>query len=272
MDIESGKVKRVLFFDSGVGGLSVYRDVKAENAQMEGVYLFDHECFPYGTKSEAFLEQRVTSLLTIAVEKFKVCAVVVACNTASTRVLPAVRKALSVPVVGVVPAIKPAARMSKKKIIGLMATPGTVQRQYTRQLISDYASDCRIIGIPSPILATIAENRLTTGEVDEKGIESLVKPIMQLSAEEKPDVIVLGCTHYPFIADVLRKLLPDVEFIDSGRAIGRRVRQVLFELGDNAYISPQGSRAYYTGVLTNFAEKETMVRKFGFESLDFFKI
>ena len=139
-------------------------------------------------------------------------------------------------------------------------------------MISDYASDCRIIGIPSPILATIAENRLTTGEVDEKGIESLVKPIMQLSAEEKPDVIVLGCTHYPFIADVLRKLLPDVEFIDSGRAIGRRVRQVLFELGDNAYISPQGSRAYYTGVLTNFAEKETMVRKFGFESLDFFKI
>lgn len=272
MDIANSKVKRVLFFDSGVGGLSVYRDVKAENSCIEGVYLFDHECFPYGTKSESFLEQRVTSLLKSAVAQFKVCAVVIACNTASTLVLPAVRRNLEIPVIGVVPAIKPAARMSKKKIIGLMATPGTVQREYTRKLISDYASDCRIIGIPSPVLATIAENRLTTGVVDEKGIESLLKPIMELGENEKPDVIVLGCTHYPFVVDVLKKLLPNVEFIDSGRAIGRRVRQVLFELGDKAYSNSQGSQAYYTGMLAHFEEKETMVKKFGFESLNFFKI
>ncbi len=270
MESAVSKVKRVLFFDSGVGGLSVYRDVKEANPLMECCYLFDNECFPYGTKSEAFLEQRVTYLLKKAVERFEVCAVVIACNTASTLVLPAVRRELSVPVVGVVPAIKPAARISKKKVIGLMATPGTVERQYTQMLIRNFAADCKIIGMPSPILATIAENRLSTGEVDIKGIEKIVKPIMDARGDERPDVIVLGCTHYPFVADILKKLLPDIEFIDSGRAIGRRVRQVLSECKEETKVESCGNHAYYTGVLAHFEDRLNMVKSFGFSTLESF--
>ena len=267
------KVKRVLFFDSGVGGLSVYRDVKEANPTMEGYYLFDNECFPYGTKTESFLEQRVTALLKKATWQFEICAVVIACNTASTLVLPEVRAALDVPVVGVVPAIKPAARLSKKKIIGLMATPGTVHRQYTRNLIRNFAADCKIVGIPSPILASIAENRLVTGEIDEKSIEKVVKPILDMSESEKPDVIVLGCTHYPFVVDVLKKFLPEVTFIDSGKAIGRRVRQVLSELKEEKYLTvPTGAKAFFTGVLAHPEDRKRMVQEFGFESLQNFEL
>ena len=258
------KVKRVLFFDSGVGGLSVYRDVKEANPTMEGYYLFDNECFPYGTKTESFLEQRVTALLKKATRQFGICAVVIACNTASTLVLPEVRAALDIPVVGVVPAIKPAARLSKKKIIGLMATPGTVHRQYTRNLIRNFAADCKIIGIPSPILASIAENRLLTGQIGEKSIEKVGKPILDM---------VLGCTHYPFVVDVLKKFLPKVTFIDSGKAIGRRVRQVLSELKEEKYLTaPTGAKAFFTGVLAHPEDRKRMVQEFGFESLQSFEL
>lgn len=266
------KVRRVLFFDSGVGGLSVFRDVKMVNPQIEGYYLFDNECFPYGTKSESFLKQRVCSLLTRACENFKPCAVVVACNTASTLVLPDVRATLSIPVVGVVPAIKPAARLSEKKVIGLLATPGTVQRQYTKNLIRSFASDCKIVFIPSPILASIAETRLSTGEVDIKGIEAAVHPLMALEGDERPDVVVLGCTHYPFVVDVLKELMPDIEFIDSGRAIGRRVKQILsLYVKPNAVVEATGQQAFFTGTLHNFKERQRMVARFGFEKLKLFE-
>lgn len=265
------KAKRVLFFDSGVGGLSVYKAVKALNPDIEAYYLFDNECFPYGNKGDHFLIKRIESLLEKASRIFELSAIVVACNTASTVALPELRLNIKLPIVGVVPAVKPAAKISRNKIIGLLATPGCLSRDYTNNLIRNFASDCKVIKVGDAHLAEIAEERLSTGTVDREGIKKIVEPFTGLPEEEQPDTIVLGCTHYPFVKDVLEELLPDVRFVDSGEAIGRRVKTVVKE---SKYIetSKIKNRAFYTGELKNFSEREKMVKEFGFVSLEKFEL
>lgn len=143
-----------------------------------------------------------------ALSKFELSAVVIACNTASTIVLNVLREFMKIPVVGVVPAIKPAAQISKNKIIGLLATPGTISREYTKNLIRDFASDCEVIKIGDANLAVIAENRLSTGHVHSESIAKIIRPFTQIPPDERPDTVVLGCTHYPFVKDVLQTLMP----------------------------------------------------------------
>lgn len=267
------KLKRILFFDSGVGGLSICQAVKKINPDVEPVYLFDNECFPYGEKSESFLIERVSDILDVAVKKFELSGIIVACNTASTVALPSLRNHISLPIIGVVPAIKPAALLSKKKIIALLATPGTINREYTDNLIKNYASDCRVIKIGSARLARIAEDRLTCGNVDETEVAGILSPIINLNKNERPDVIVLGCTHYPFVADVIKRILPDCLLVDSGVAIGKRVDSLF----SGAKMLPVEvdkieHRAFYLGKLKNYADRFEMFKHFGFTSLDEFSL
>src|SRR5690606_31067332 len=139
----------ILIMDSGVGGLSVYQHIRERLTGWPTIYLADSAGFPYGPKSEAEILNRVVSLVQSAYERYRPALVVVACNTASTLVLPALRERLPVPIVGVVPAIKTAAAVSKTRTIGLLATPGTIAREYTAQLIGSFAPDCRIIRVGS---------------------------------------------------------------------------------------------------------------------------
>lgn len=264
------KVKRVLFFDSGVGGLSVLKEVCSLNPEIEAYYLFDNECFPYGDKSDKFLIERIEKLIQRACTQFELSAIVVACNTASTVALPELREHISgIPIVGVVPAIKPAAKLSKNKIIGLLATPGTLSREYTKNLIKQFASDCNVIKVGNSNLAVIAETRLTTGLVDTDAIKEMVQPFLDKDKCKRPDVVVLGCTHYPFVKDILENILPNVRLVDSGEAIGRRVRDVIKE-SKSIYIHEKNNRAFYTGVLKNYEDREKMVNSFGFEKLEQF--
>lgn len=263
------KVKRVLFFDSGVGGLSIYRAVKELNPKIEAYYLFDNECFPYGDKSDDFIISRVETLIEKACSRFELSAVVVACNTASTIALPELRGNISIPIVGVVPAIKPAAKISKNKIIGLLATPGTVSREYTKNLINTFASDCEVISVGDARLAKIAEQRLSTGYVHEPSIKEIISPFLQRSKDRQPDTVVLGCTHYPFVKDVLQKFMPNCRFVDSGEAIGRRVKTVISE-SENIEVDTITDRSFYTGELGNYKERLQMIERFGFSSLDRF--
>ncbi len=267
------KVKRILFFDSGVGGLSICEAVKKLNPDIEPLYLFDNECFPYGEKSEEFLIKRVDNILQQAVKSFNLSGVVVACNTASTVALPSLRDHISIPIIGVVPAIKPAAVLSKKKIIALLATPGTVKRKYTDELINKYANGCKVIKLGNAELARIAEKRLTSGSVDELKVASVLKPLLDLDKNNCPDVIVLGCTHYPFLSDVIKKLLPSCSLIDAGDAIGKRV-EVLFEMEKMRPVCVKKieSRAYYIGRLLNYEDRLLMFKNFGFNSLEEFKL
>ncbi|MCR5536388.1 MAG: glutamate racemase, partial [Succinivibrio sp.] len=259
------KIKRVLFFDSGVGGLSVYKEVQQFNPEIETYFLFDNAFFPYGEKSDEVLISRIDEVVTKALSRFEFSALVVACNTASTIALPMLRKKHTLPIVGVVPAVKPAAMLSQKGIIGLLATPATVKRQYTKRLIDDFARDCEVIAVGDCNLATVAERKMITGKVELAEVEKCLRPFLDLPEARQPDVIVLGCTHYPHLREEIKTLLPKVRLIDSGEAIGRRVKWLLDAPDVSTFeVEQKVNRAFYTGVLKHEAERQALFKSFGF--------
>lgn len=219
-------MKRVLIFDSGVGGLSVYQEIYAQLPNVQYIYAFDDAAFPYGELPEDELIARTRHIVSLLVERHAIDLVVVACNTASTIVLPTLRDVLSIPVVGVVPAIKPAATLSQRKVIGLLATPATVQREYTELLISQFASHCQVLRIGSTRLVEMAEQKLRGQAISLTELEAILKPWRNVV-----DCIVLGCTHFPLIRDeITQALAGEVTIVDSGRAIANRVKDLLGEV------------------------------------------
>ena len=227
-------MKRVLIFDSGVGGLSVYQEIYAQLPHLQYIYAFDDAAFPYGELPEAELIERASHIITLLVARHLVDLVVVACNTASTIVLPTLREQLSIPVVGVVPAIKPAALSSQRKVIGLLATPATVQRAYIDTLIGQFASDCEVMRIGSTRLVEMAEEKLRGQVISIDEVREILRPWQQ-----RVDSIVLGCTHFPLIKDEIREAFQDpVQIIDSGRAIAARVSVLLGETAEGTLSLP----------------------------------
>lgn len=218
----------ILVLDSGVGGLSICQALLEKNANIRLRYIADDAEFPYGVKDDEFLVDRLQKLIHASSRQYHFDMIIVACNTASTLVLPALRKQVDVPVVGVVPAIKPAAMLSTSKTIGLLATPGTIKRGYTQQLIDDFASDCRILKIGTRVLVEQAENLLMHGCVDEV---RLAQELSAWESEGELDAVVLGCTHFPLLKVYLAKLFPNVQWVDSATAIARRVESLLAEGG-----------------------------------------
>lgn len=216
----------ILIFDSGVGGLTIHAAIAARLPQENYLYACDNAAFPYGPKAEDELVQRVHDVLDALIARYAPQLVVVACNTASTVALPRLRQHYKLPIVGVVPAIKPAAQLSKNKIIGLLATPGTVRRAYTDQLIADFAADCTVLRVGSSELVQIAERKLRGEAVDIVELNALMAPFFE--RENPVDTIVLGCTHFPLLRDELERAAPTpVQWVDSGAAIAERVASLL---------------------------------------------
>ncbi len=212
----------VLVFDSGVGGLSIANAIMTKLPYVSIKYVSDNEAFPYGTQAEHELLARTLNVLKTAQPIIQAKVIVIACNTASTIVLPALRAEFSIPIVGVVPAIKPAAALSTTKTIGLLATPGTVSRPYTDQLITDFASHCEVIKFGSGRLVTMAEEKLRGIAVNPNELHELLAPL-HLS---KIDTAVLACTHFPLLTSELSESLPHIKhWVDSGDAIARRVSE-----------------------------------------------
>jgi glutamate racemase len=213
-----------LVFDSGVGGLSVAASIRRRCPQLPLVYLADNAGFPYGNKSEAEVIKRTCNLVTSALSQFDCQIVVLACNTASTVALPALRQCVSQAVVGVVPAIKPAAAISVNRRIGILATPATVARLYLDQLIADYAADCEVCRIGHPNLVHWAEGLAQDEPVPQSRLAEILAPFELAGV----DTVVLGCTHYPLLLPALKQAASGVRFwVDSGDAIARRVEQLL---------------------------------------------
>lgn len=230
--------KKVLVFDSGVGGLSVFQEIHRLLPHLDYLYLFDNQAYPYGELDQAVLISRVNQLVSSLVEEHQVDIVVIACNTASTIVLPSLRENLSIPVVGVVPAIKPASLLASKGV-GLIATPATVTRQYTHELIRDFAQGKPVELLGSTRLVDMAEEKLRGNSVS---LDELTKILFPL--RDKVDVAVLGCTHFPLIKEEIHQALGgDVTLIDSGAAIARRVKALL--LSDEIEDTEEGSKSIY---------------------------
>jgi len=226
---------RVLVFDSGIGGLSIAGCIHRALPSVRLVYLADSAGFPYGGQSEAVVVDRSRALIRQALEDFPCDVVVVACNTASTVVLPALRSMTDIPVIGVVPAIKPAAGVSLNRRIGILATPATVARPYLAELIDDFASDCLVERIGLPDLVCWIEGQVCGEALPSEALSEGLQPFRDAGV----DTVVLGCTHYPLVAPLLKELLPEVKFwVDSGDAIARRVIWLLeqggYEPGDLA--------------------------------------
>lgn len=209
----------LLFFDSGVGGLSVLGPTRALLPDAPLVYVADSAAFPYGTRSEAEIAARVPALLGRLTERFRPRLAVIACNTASTIALPFVRAALDIPVVGTVPAIKPAAEQSRTRVIGVLGTEATVRQPYVDDLASRFAADCTVLRHGSSELVQLAEDKLAGRPIDPAAVAAAVAPLLGHGM----DVVVLACTHFPLLAEELAVALPHVVQVDGGAGIARRI-------------------------------------------------
>ena len=214
----------LLFFDSGVGGLSVLAPTRVLLPNAPIVYVADSAGYPYGTRTEAEIAGRVPALLGRLVERYHPRLIVIACNTASTIALAAVRAALDVPVVGTVPAIKPAAELSVTRVIGVLGTEATVRQPYVDDLAARFAADCTVIRHGSAELVDIAEAKLRGQAPDPKRIAVVLDGLFGQPGGERIDVVVNACTHFPLVeAELVAAAPPGVRFIDGGPGIARRV-------------------------------------------------
>jgi len=237
----SGNPPTILVFDSGVGGLTVLAPIRAARPDAKYIYVGDTACFPYGELPEQTLIERVTSVITEMAERFQPDLIVIACHTASTLVLPELRATLSIPIIGTVPAIKPAAEQSKSKLISVLATQGTVKRDYTASLIRDFAGECDVTLVSARLLAGQAEAVLRGETVDDAAILQEIVPAFVAKADQKTDCIVLACTHYPLLLAAFQRVAPwPVTWIDPAPAIARRVVHLLGEAKTDTATPHQG--------------------------------
>jgi len=218
---------KILMFDSGLGGLTVYREVAAARPDADFIYVADDAAFPYGALADNALVARVVGLFGELIPAHRPDLAVIPCNTASTIVLPALRQKFAVPFVGTVPAIKPACTASATRRVSVLGTEATVAREYTRTLIRDFAQDCQVTLVGSKHLAAYAEAELAGAPVSDAGIRTELASCF-VDDGKRTDTVVLACTHYPLLLDRLKKLAPwPVNYIDPAPAIARRVVDLL---------------------------------------------
>ncbi|MFT3966974.1 MAG: glutamate racemase [Sphingobium sp.] len=215
----------VLFFDSGVGGLSILAPARALMPHMPVVYAADRAGYPYGTKSEAELMARVPALLGRLVERYRPRMAVIACNTASTIALADVRAALDVPVVGTVPAIKPAALESRSRVIGVLGTSATVRQPYVDRLAKEHGADCIVLRHGSAALVDLAEAKLRGEPLDHGIARDALAGLTDQKGGDRMDIVVLACTHFPLVEAELRAGAPrPLRFLHGGDGIARRIQ------------------------------------------------
>ncbi len=234
----------VLVLDSGVGGLTVAREIRKLLPGLPLVYAADDAAFPYGDWDEGALREHIVALARTLVAEHDPQALVIACNTASTLVLPPLRAGLTIPVVGTVPAIKPAAEQTRSGHVSVLATPGTVKRDYTFDLIAQFAPEVAVTLVGARHLARLAEDKLAGRPLDRELLAREIAPCFREKDGRRTDVVVLACTHFPFLIDAFHAAAPwSVTWIDPAPAIARRLASLI-----SAEAGPAGrfDRALYT--------------------------
>lgn len=241
---------KIIVFDSGLGGLTVYAELKATLVGAQYLYVADNAAFPYGSLQEEQLVTRMLSLFARLIEREKPDVCVIACNTASTIALAPLRQRFDVPFVGTVPAIKTAAEHTKTGLFSVLATPGTVKRGYTHDLIKRYAASCEVTLVGASNLANLAEQHMRAEDVSKVELLREISPAFVENHGRRTDIIVLGCTHFPLLRAEMEKIAPwPVTYIDPSAAIARRTKVVLSQLQDRPDSSDDArpNRMIYTG-------------------------
>ena len=258
-------MSRGLVFDSGVGGLSVTAAIRARLPELQLDYIADDAFRPYGDKTAEQLQTRLPELLWVLADMLESDFIILACNTASTTALPAIRKVSKIPVIGVVPAIKPAAKASLSRHIGVLGTPGTVRRSYVERLINDYASDCRVALKGSTALVAEAESKLAGYGVNMDVLKTELSSFVGQTPQI--DQIVLACTHFPLLRKELSTVVGrDVNWVDSGAAIARRVEDVMKETSLSVQ-SRKGQQLAFTTGADIGPRRQSIFRDYGFKRL-----
>lgn len=256
---------RALVFDSGVGGLTIADELRKAAPDWVVDYAADSGFFPYGVKTDGELRERLPRLCATLVDVAKPDVLVIACNTASTLSLSDIRAKVSVPVVGTVPAIKPAAEQTKTGVIGILATPGTVRRAYLDDLEKQFAAGMTVIRRGSAGLVDIAERAVRGQDVDQEQVAYAVKPLFDPPDGPRIDVVVLACTHFPLIRDAIVTACPNgVKLIDTGEAVARQAIRV----APQTPRPPGEAVAYVTGGSANRAAMQPAFARFGYRTID----
>ncbi|WP_347303567.1 glutamate racemase [Croceibacterium sp. TMG7-5b_MA50] len=258
----------ILLFDSGIGGLTVLAELRRLLPGAPVLYVADNAGLPYGEKTEAQIAARVAGLLGRLSERFAPRLITIACNTASTIALSSVRDVLQVPVVGTVPAIKPAAALTRTGTIGLLGTAATVRQAYVDQLEAEFAADKRLLRHAAPGLVQAAEARLRGVAVDESAIAAAVAGLRDQPGGDSIDTVVLACTHFPLLLDRLSQAFgAEVRFVDGAAGIARRIAHLL---EDQSFIRKSPDRALFTGDHAGGAALEAALLSYGIEQNDRF--
>jgi glutamate racemase len=251
-----------LIFDSGIGGLGVVAELRRLAPERPLTYLADNGFFPYGEKTDEILVPRIVKLLGSAIEIFKPQALVVACNTASTIALPALRAAYGLPIIGCVPPIKPAAAASVTKSIGVLATAATVRRPYLTDLIEKFAPDCRVLSLGTPTLAELAEQKFRGAAVD---VGPAIAPLFAQDGGGAIDAIALGCTHYTFLLTEFALAHPGISWFDPALPVAKQTLKITADLPADENTKVQA--AYFTGAKISPA----LLAPYGFTGAETFR-
>ncbi|HYD38658.1 MAG TPA: glutamate racemase [Allosphingosinicella sp.] len=257
----------LLVFDSGVGGLSVLAAIRELLPRAPLVYAADSAGYPYGTRRPAEIEARIPALLGRLAERYSPELIVIACNTASTIALDAVRTALDLPVVGTVPAIKPAALLSETRTIGVLGTEATVRQPYVDRLSAEFAADCTVLRHGSAELVDLAEAKLRGEAAAPETCARALDGLFSQPGGERIDTIVLACTHFPLLEDLLAAAAPrPVRFVDGKEGIARRTAWLTRDLAWPA-AAPEGV-ALFTGRDTDLEAYRPGLARYGLTRLE----
>lgn len=229
----------IVVFDSGVGGLSVLREARMLIHNHRFIYVGDDAGFPYGDWDGDALTDRIARIFDTLIETYNPSLAIIACNTASTQIMPALRNRFNIPFVGIVPAIKPAAERTASGHISVLATPGTIARKYTLNLIEQFAIHVNVKLVGATRLARLAEEHLQGIPIDARLLKQEIAPCFVECEGRRTDIIALGCTHYPFLVNEMRKLAPwPVDWLDPAEAVARQAVRELQRTANDTDINP----------------------------------
>lgn len=255
----------ILLFDSGVGGLTVLAELRKVLPEAPVIYAADNAGLPYGDKSEAEIAARVCGLLGRMAERFQPRLICIACNTASTIALGMVRDVLEVPIVGTVPAIKPAAALTRTGVIGLLGTEATIRQSYVDRLETEFASDKLLLRAAAPGLVAAAEAKLRGDRRDSAAIDRAVVSLRAQTGGDRVDTVVLACTHFPLLTDELSEAFgPGVSFVDGAAGIARRIVHLC---AVQVFESSRPNRAIVTKSGPDLEQLRPALEKFGLGEL-----